>query len=244
MKICIAQIRAIKGNIEESLKQHIAYIEAAAQQGAAMVMFPELSLTGYEPSLAKTLASTQDDTRFDIIQYYSDHHQITICAGMPTQQQEDLFISMLIFQPGKERATYSKQYLFPPEKEVFSSGKEQVFIQLNGQIIAPAICYELSNPEHSEKARQHHARFYMASVLNSVSGVGNDLHKLSHIAQQHQMTTFMANYVGQSGGYDCAGKSSVWDEEGKLLKQLDSQAEGLLIYDTRSKSAEVILVTV
>jgi len=45
----------------------------------------------------------------------------------------------------------------------------------------------------------------------------------------------MANYVGESGGYKCAGKSSVWDATGKLIGQLDSETEGILIYDTQTK---------
>ena len=45
----------------------------------------------------------------------------------------------------------------------------------------------------------------------------------------------MANYVGESGGYKCAGKSSVWDTTGKLIGQLDGETEGILIYDTETK---------
>jgi predicted amidohydrolase len=45
----------------------------------------------------------------------------------------------------------------------------------------------------------------------------------------------MANYVGESGGYDCAGKSSVWNEKGELIGQLGDKAEGLIIFDTKSK---------
>ena len=44
----------------------------------------------------------------------------------------------------------------------------------------------------------------------------------------------MANYVGKSGGYECAGKSSVWDTTGKLIGQLETGTEGILIYDTET----------
>ena len=59
--------------------------------------------------------------------------------------------------------------------------------------------------------------------------------KLSDIAKNNNLVTFMANYVGESGGYKCAGKSSVWDTTGKLIGQLDSETEGILIYDTETK---------
>jgi len=45
----------------------------------------------------------------------------------------------------------------------------------------------------------------------------------------------VANYVGKSGGYECAGKSSVWDEKGELIGQLGDKEEGIMIFDTKSK---------
>lgn len=73
--------------------------------------------------------------------------------------------------------------------------------------IAPAICYELSNEEHAAHAHKMNANIYMASVLNSVNGVDADIEKLSKIASTYKMITFMSNYIGTSGGYECAGKS-------------------------------------
>ena len=84
------------------------------------------------------------------------------------------------------------------------------------------------------------ANIYMASVLNSVNGVDADIEKLSKIASTYKMITFMSNYIGTSGGYECAGKSSIWDQEGELIAQFDNQTEGILVYDTLSKSVDTI----
>ena len=48
------------------------------------------------------------------------------------------------------------------------------------------------------------------------------------------MTAFMSNFVGQSGGYECAGKSTVWNSTGEIIMQLDSETEGILMYDTET----------
>ena len=50
----------------------------------------------------------------------------------------------------------------------------------------------------------------------------------------------MSNYIGTSGGYECAGKSSIWNQEGELIAQFDNQTEGILVYDTLSKSVDTI----
>ena len=99
MKIAIAQIEAVKGDIERNLNKHVAFIEEALEQNVDLIMFPELSLTGYEPELAKNLATHSEDSRLDTLQTRSDQQNIIICAGLPTKLDEKLFISMVIFQP-------------------------------------------------------------------------------------------------------------------------------------------------
>lgn len=53
MKLCSAQIQPIKGDIDRNIQKHIFFINSAIENGADLIFFPELSLTGYEPTLAK-----------------------------------------------------------------------------------------------------------------------------------------------------------------------------------------------
>ena len=234
MRVAIAQIEAIKGNIEKNIENHLKWIKQAIQNNADMVVFPELSLTGYEPDLAESLATNQDDTRLDVMQSLSDKNGITIGVGLPTRKEGNVFVSMIIIQPYKERITYSKQYLYPPEKSIFTAGKNPLVLNFETEVVSPAICYETSNKAHCEYASQNNATIYIASVLSSIGGIDAELKKLSDIAKNKNMVTFMANYVGKSGGYECAGKSSVWDTTGKLIGQLETGTEGILIYDTET----------
>ncbi len=235
MRVAIAQIEAIKGNIEKNIENHLKWIQHAIQNNADMVVFPELSLTGYEPDLAVRLATNQDDTRLDEMQGLSDKNNITIGVGLPTRKDGKVFVSMIIFQPHKARITYSKQYLYPPEKSVFTAGKDPLVLTLETEVVSPAICYETSNKAHFEYASQNNATIYIASVLSSIGGIETELKKLSDIAKTKRMVTFMANYVGESGGYECAGKSSVWNTKGELIGQLGDKNEGVLLFDTLTK---------
>lgn len=240
MRIALAQIKPIKGNIEKNLETHLRWIKEAIQNNADMVVFPELSVTGYEPDLAKSLATHQGDTRLDEIQSLSDINGITIGVGLPTKDENDTFVSMVIFQPHKERITYSKQYLYPPEEPIFKAGKNPLVLNFESEVVSPAICYEISNKAHCEFAKRNNATIYIASVLSSINGIDAELKKLSDIAKNNNLVTFMANYVGKSGGYECAGKSSVWNEKGELIGQLGGTEEGLIVFDTKSK--EIIMV--
>lgn len=241
MRICIAQQEPVKGNIKENLNKHLMLIEATAEMKSDLMMFPELSLTGYEPDLARELATTANDIRLLPLQEASNKHNLILCVGLPTTNKGKLHVSMIIFLPGKEPITYSKQYLYHTETGIFTPGITPCIIPFDAKnIIAPAICFELSNSGHVEYARQNQATVYMASVLNSFNGVDADIEKLSKIASTYGMTTFMANYIGISGGHTCAGKSSVWDSNGKLIAQLDSKTEGVILYDTETGMTENI----
>lgn len=235
MRVAVAQIEVAKGNVEENVKKHLRWMEEAIRYKADMVIFPELSMTGYEPCLAKSLATHQDDVRLDDIQRLSDENAITIGVGLPTKEQEDTFVSMVIFQPHKERITYSKQYLYSPEESIFKAGKNPLVLKFETEVVSPAICYETTNKAHCEFAKRNKATIYMASVLSSVNGIDEELKILSDIAKNNHLITLMANYVGESGGYHCAGKSSVWNEKGELIAQLGDKEEGLILFDTKSK---------
>jgi predicted amidohydrolase len=241
LRIAAVQIEALKGNIDENLQNHVKWINEAIKNKTDLVIFPELSLTGYEPELAESLATNQNDTRLDNLQKLSDKNGITIGVGLPTKDKSDTFVSMIIFQPHKKRITYSKQYLYPPEEPIFKAGKNPLVLNFETEIVSPAICYETSNKAHCEFAKRNNATIYIASVLSSINGIDAELKKLSDIAKNNNLMIFMANYVGKSGGYECAGKSSVWNKEGELIGQLGDKDEGLIIFDT--KSEEIITAT-
>lgn len=232
MKICVVQTRPIKGDIQSNIDNHKKLIDLAVSNGADTVIFPELSLTGYEPELSKELATNQDDSRFDDFQKISNIKQITIGVGVPTKNNTGICISMILFQPHKARQTYSKKYLHPDEEEFFISGQSFTDLKINKTNIALAICYELSVLEHSEKAFKSGAEIYIASVAKFVNGVDKAIKRLADIANKYSMTVLMSNCVGQSDGQECAGKTSIWNNKGLLVGQLNDTDEGIIIFDT------------
>jgi len=242
MRICVAQTRPVKGDIKNNIDSHKKLIDLAVLSKADIIIFPELSITGYEPELSKELATNKEDNRFDDFQHISNTKQITIGIGVPIKNGTGICISMVIFQPNKARQTYSKQYLHPDEEKFFVSGKNSTGLIGQKSNIALAICYELSVPEHSENAYKSGAGVYIASVVKTVNKIDLALHNLSEIANKYSMTVLMSNCVGQSNGNQCAGKSSIWSSKGLLLSQLDDTNEGILIIDTETE--EIIKKTI
>jgi predicted amidohydrolase len=239
MKICIAQTIPIKGNVSANIEAHIRFIELALTSNAEAIFFPELSLTGYEPELAKKLATNQNDNRLDIFQETSDKNKIVIGLGLPTATESKILISMIIFEPNKPRQTYSKQQLHSDEFPYFENGIGQVIIKTNDKNIAPAICYESLQQKHSENAFKLGADVYLASVAKPANGVNKAFDLYPKIAKQYAMPVLMSNCVGFCDNFLSVGQSAVWTKEGELVGQMDNKSEGILIFDTETE--EVIV---
>lgn len=232
MKICIAQIRPVKGETDKNIEIHKKFIDLAISKEADMIFFPELSLTSYEPKLAKSLATTQNDKRFDDFQNISDTHNITIGVGMPTKIDSDTLISTIVFQPHESRQTYSKQILHSDEFPYFVSGEQQIILTTNKKKIALAICYESLQPEHSERAFKSGVEIYLASVAKSANGVIKAFKHYPDIAKKYSMIVLMSNCLGACDNFESVGRSAIWNKDGVLVGQLNEKTEGILIYDT------------
>ena len=232
MKICVAQTRPVKGDISSNIVQHKKLINLAVSHNADMVIFPELSLTGYEPELAAALATNPDDDRFDDFQHMSDTHRIAIGVGMPTKANKGICISMILFLPHEARKMYSKHYLHSDEKPFFVSGQNFASLKIKNTNIALAICYELSIPEHSGNAFKNGAEVYIASAAKSKSGFEKAAKSLSEIAKKYSMTALMSNAVGPCDNFISVGQTGVWNKNGHLTGKLDDTCDGILVVDT------------
>lgn len=238
MKIALAQIQSYKGDIARNVARHRRFAEAAAAQNARLIVFPEMSLSGYEPALARDLATTSDDRRLAELQYVCDRQRITVAAGLPTMNERGVLISMVIFQPGAARMTYSKQMLHLDELPFFTEGRDEVSIQIAGTKIVPAICYESLRPEHGLRAAVAGASVYLASVAKPAHGLEKAMLHYPALAQAHGMMVLMCNTTGPCDNFRAAGSTAAWSETGTLIGQLSDHEEGMLIVDTESHTSQ------
>lgn len=239
MKICVAQTEAERGNIQRNIENHLEWIELAITEKSDLILFPELSLTGYEPVLAKELATQQNDARLEQFQEISDANQITIGIGLPTISDAGILISMILFDPGQGRKIYSKQKLHLDERPYFVQDNHQIILTIKSKKIAPAICYESLQPEHAESAHRLGAEIYIASVAKSQKGVEKAFRHFPKIAKKFSMPVLMSNSIGFCDNFQSVGQSAIWNNQGELLKKLDSDKEGLLLVDTETQQVMV-----
>ena len=92
MKIGLAQTTSLKGNVPKNIQDHLRIIKRAIKLQADLIVFPELSITSYEPELAKDLVTDVNSSLFNPFQVLSDAHEITIGIGMPTPAFDGIHI--------------------------------------------------------------------------------------------------------------------------------------------------------
>lgn len=233
MRIGVVQLESIHADVEGNIARHAQVIDRAAAHGAELLVFPELSLTQYDPTIADEMATTPDDPRFQPLQRLADRHHMTICAGMPLRAETGNTIAMLIFQPQQPVGVYSKYHLAADEKPFFVPGPPEPEFALFHETIAFAICYEISVPEHAKTACDRGASVYIASVAKTHAGADRATQRLATIAREHGMTVFMSNCVGPCEDTRGGGGSAVWTPQGELLTQMDDTQQGVILYDAQ-----------
>ena len=230
----IAQPVVAKGDIAANVARHVTLAEVAAREGARLVLFPELALTGYEPALVAGLAVAAGDPRLAPLGAAAARLGIVLVTGAPLKTAGLSRIAALSFLPNGTVQVYTKQYLHPGEETAFAVGDGGAGLAFDGAHIALAVCAEIAHPEHAAAAARSGADLYAASVLISENGYAHDAALLRGYAREHRMPVAMANHGGPTGGWASAGRSALWDEDGNVVIAAQGAGECLLVAHRRA----------
>lgn len=228
--VAAAQTVVARGDIAANVARHVALARRAAAEGARLVLFPELSLSGYEPTLAAQLALLPGDARLAPLRDVAAREGIVLVVGAPLANVGGKpLIAALTCTPQGALHVYTKQYLHPGEETAFAPGTGGAALEVDGSRVALAVCAEIAHARHAAAAAEGGARLYAASVLVSVSGYAADAALLQGYAARHRMPVLMANHGGVTGGWESAGRSALWDERGELVVAAAGGGECLLV---------------
>ncbi|NJN25548.1 MAG: carbon-nitrogen hydrolase family protein [Cyclobacteriaceae bacterium] len=232
MIIASAQTSPKQGDIESNLIDHYNMIDLASKNRVNLIVFPEMSITGYEREKARDLAFTVTDSRLERLRQLSIDKKMTLIVGAPVLLEDNLYIGALVIKPDYSISMYTKQYLHSGEEEFFDPSFEyNPLIHLNNEQISVAICADIVNSKHAAAAKKIGATLYIASIFFSPTGIAEAHKTLSEYAKQQSMNVLMSNYCGRSWGLDSGGKSAFWDKNGDLIVNLDDIYAGLLIVE-------------
>lgn len=227
--LAAAQTIPTRGDIDANVEHHARLVHAAAEERARMLVFPELSLTGYELDLAADLAFSEDDPRLAPLAELAVSHGMTLIVGAPVRIESRLHIGAFTLSPDRTIGLYTKRHLGVGEGAVFHAGSRSPLVSLEGGTAAVAVCADANHPSHAEEAAGRGASTYLVSTFIAPSDLEARTAMLRSYAVQHSMTVVFSNYGGPSGGLASSGRSAIWSDKGEPLAQLQGTGAGLVI---------------
>lgn len=232
MIIAAAQTVPKRKNTKVNLEDHFRLVNLAADHGAQLIVFPEMSLTGYERELATELYFIENDPRLDELRNLAVTRGIIILAGAPILLESGFHIGMFILEPQRPERIYTKQYLHEGEEISYVPGRNNdVLIELGDEIISVAICADIANPAHAARASFLNSTLYIASIFYTPTGIDQGYSDLQKYANSLCMNVLMSNFGSASYGMDSAGKSAFWNNNGEMVGGFEGTGEGLLIVE-------------
>ena len=137
MKLCMAQINTLVGDIAGNTHRVLEVSAAQQAAGAQVVVFPELTLTGYPPEDLLLRGDLLDRTEAALVTLCADlPADMAVVVGYPRGQDGALFNSAGVISGGKLLAQYDKQclpnYEVFDEKRYFAAGVEPCVVDVGG----------------------------------------------------------------------------------------------------------------
>ena len=245
-KIALAQIDPVLGDIDKNLAKHCAVADNAASAGARLVVFPELSLTGYSVKdmhwdLAVDVG--RDPSRFKPLLDASRSISI-IAGGVEEGPGYGIFNSAFMFENGSVRTVHRKNY--PPtygmfeEMRYFSSGLTVRAFDTPLGRMGVLICEDLWHVSLPYILACDGAQMIIALVasptrLNGAEdGLGAEtINSENHKAYARLLSVYLAfcNRVGYEDGVNFWGGSHIVGPDGEVAGACKKFEEDLLVVE-------------
>ncbi|MFJ6707425.1 MULTISPECIES: carbon-nitrogen hydrolase family protein [unclassified Streptomyces] len=234
MRTALLQSSGRPGSTVENLKALDDAAGRAAAEGAALLVAPEMFLTGYAigDDVAR-LAEPADGDCADAIAELAHRHGVAIAYGYPERAAGVVHNSaQLISADGTRLANYRKTHLFGGfEREHFTPGEQPVVqAELNGLTVGIMICYDVEFPEPVRAHALAGTDLLLVPTAN--------MHPFQFVAEslvpvrawENQMYVAYANRVGQEGEFEFFGLSGLSGPDGVARARAD-RGEELLVAD-------------
>ncbi|MFZ6798503.1 NAD+ synthase [Undibacterium sp. Di24W] len=240
VKVAIAQMNSIVGDLTGNAQQIHDYVARAAAQAADIVVTPELSLVGYPPEDLLLRTAFYQQTASALQKLALDLHQFTdvhVLVGYPLEQHGHHYNAISVLLNGRITHTYLKHALpndaVFDEKRYFATGNEAVVFDVKGIKFGINICEDVWNGDAPQLARAAGAQVLLAPNASPFHMNKNDF-RIEVMRQNISALGMSLVYANLLGGQDeliFDGNSFVLDCEGKVCAQLKHCESDLQMVD-------------
>ena len=243
MRLALAQINTVVGDLEGNRRRILERLEEARGEGAQLVLFPELAVTGYPPEdllLRPAFVRAAEESLQEIARATAG---IAALVGFP-HFDRDLHNACAVCADGEVKAIYRKRFLpnygVFDEYRYFAPGDDLVLLQVGETLVGPTVCEDVWQPGPPATDLALAGAHLIANISASPYHVGKEREREDMLVTRARDSVAFLAFCNAVGGQDelvFDGHSVVIDDEGKILARAPGFEEALLVVDVEPTEA-------
>lgn len=222
--IAVAQPLCKPYDVAANAVTHAAVVRAA---GARVVVFPELSLTGYE--LDAPAITAEDPRLAPIVEATAEAGSMALVGAPVRGKAGRSHIATLAIDGTGASVVYHKMWLGGSESHRFTSGVKPAVLDVDGWRLGLGICKDTGMPQHASDTAALAMDAYVAAVLEFAEDAVVIDERARRVAVDHHVLVAVASFAGSTGGgYEqAAGCSGIWRSDGIAIARAGPETGGI-----------------
>jgi predicted amidohydrolase len=216
LSVAATQPLCVPYDVAVNAVTHAATVRAA---GARVVVFPELSLTGYE--LDAPAITVEDPRLVPIVEACAEAGSLALVGAPVHGEAGRSHIAMVAVDGAGATVAYHKMWLSTTESNRFTPGSKPAVLDVDGWRLGLAICRDTGIPQHVADTAALGIDAYVAAILESAEDAARQDERARRVATDHRVWVAVASFAGATGGgyARAAGRSSIWTSDGVVIAQ-------------------------
>lgn len=204
------------------------HAETVRKAGARLVVFPELSLTGYVLGLPALDADAPAELE-PIRRACAATGSAALVSAPVRDRDGQTYLGFLLVEASGSRLVYRKMCLGGDESQHFSPGPQPAVVRLDGWRLGLGICKDTGNHDQIAATAALGIDAYVAGIVHHADERGVQDDRAQQITAAHQVFVLFASYAGGTGeGYaETAGQSTIWSPSGTVLARASTRPDDL-----------------
>jgi NAD+ synthase (glutamine-hydrolysing) len=237
-RVALAQINVVVGDVDGNARRIIASIREAESQGADLIAFPELAVTGYPPEDLLLKPEFIDANRSALDRIAGETRDTVAVCGF-ADRRDDLFNGAAVLHGGRVAATYHKNllptYAVFDEDRYFRAGQERPVFEIGGCVVGISICEDIWYPNGppTTQALDGDAAL-LVNLSSSPYFMGRFEQRREMLATRAADAAAFVAYVNLVGGQDelvFDGQSVIFAPDGELIARAPAFEEVMIVAD-------------
>jgi N-carbamoylputrescine amidase len=247
IRIAAVTFNSAVNQVNHNLDRMLPWIEKARTNGADLICFPELNVTGYstKPEMNVSAEPIPGPISERLLQM-ADENQIVILAGMAEMDEKGpIFASHLVVTPQTISGIYRKIHIAPPEHNIFSPGNSVPLFEVQKVKLGIQLCYDAHFPELSTRMAIEGADIIFiphASPRGTPTEKFNSwMRHLTARAFDNSVFIVACNQVGENqNGLHFPGVAVTIDPSGEVIEKNIGDIDGMIIADLKADALEAV----